>query len=76
MSVSLSPQFSSSTDTSPGVRGITHSYTISRVTDLAEQGIINLHIVVWPRELSIDWCVELYSLGAEVVLTALAECAY
>ena len=53
MSASLLPQFSSSTDKSLGVRSITCSYTISRVTDLAEQGIINLHMIVWPGELGI-----------------------
>ena len=76
MSASLSPQFSSSTDMSLGVRSTTYSYTISRVNDLGEQGIIDMQIIMWPRELSIDWCVDLYSLGAVAVLTALAECAY
>ena len=54
MSASLSPQFSSSTDTSLGVRSITYSNAISRVTDLDEQGIIDWHINIWPRELIID----------------------
>ena len=54
MSASLLPQLSSSTDTSLGVRSTTCSYTILRVTDLAEQGIISFHMIVWPRELGID----------------------
>ena len=44
--------------------------------DLSEQGIIQTHLCLWPRELCIDRSIYLCSLITELVIVALAECVY
>ncbi len=35
-----------------------------------------MYMQVWPRESSIDWGMDLYSLTTALVILSLAECVY
>ena len=61
---------------SPGVRRITLSCTLSPNTDLADQGLLAIHMRIWPGESNVDWSTDLYSLITGLVILSLAECVY
>jgi len=61
--------------THSGVRSVVHAHK-RYIPDLADQGVLYMHMGTWLRELCTDMSVDPYSLIVELAITALAECAY